>query len=296
MPKTIGYIGMGIMGKPMARNLMKAGFDVSVYNRTKSKTEEIAAEGAKVFDTPAALAETVDVVFINVTDTPDVRAVLFGDDGVGHGAKPGLVVIDNSTISPDATREMAAQMAEKGVEYLDAPVSGGDIGAQKGTLSIMVGGKQEVFDDCRPLLEPMGKAITLVGPVGMGQMTKLCNQIMCAVNMVACCEAISLAKKAGLDTHTMLEVVTAGAGGSWALSNLGPRIADGDMAPGFMVKLIQKDLNLVLEAGRNADMPLPATSLATELFRAAAVNGGADLGTQAMSQVFERLGNLTIAD
>jgi 3-hydroxyisobutyrate dehydrogenase len=295
MAKTIGYIGMGIMGVPMSRNLLKAGFQVSVYNRTKAKAEPLVKEGATAYDSPADLAGNVDVVFTNVTDTPDVRAVLLGPGGVVESAREGLTVVDNSTISPNETAEMAAELKKKGVRYLDAPVSGGDIGAQQGTLTIMCGGEQGVFDDVKPMLEAMGKRVTLMGPVGMGQMTKLCNQIMCAVNMVACCEAISLAKKAGLDVHTMLDVVTAGAGGSWALSNLGPKIADGDMAPGFMVKLILKDLNLVEEASRSAELPIPGTVLATELFRASQANGGGGLGTQAMAQVFEKLGAFQIA-
>ena len=289
--RRLGYIGMGIMGKPMARNLMKGGFSVSVYNRTASKARALAKEGAKVYATPRDLAKNVDVVFTNVTDTPDVEQVLFGPKGVVEGARRGMVVIDNSTISPDATREFAARLGKKGIEYLDAPVSGGDVGAIKGTLAIMVGGKKKVFQQCLPYLEAMGKNITLTGPVGMGQLTKACNQVMCAVNMIACCEALALAKKMGLDPDVMLSVVTKGAGGSWALENLGPKIAHGDMRPGFMVRLIQKDLNLVMEAARRADLPLPGTSLAHELFRAVQAMGAGDCGTQAMGLVTEKLGH-----
>ena len=287
----LGYIGMGIMGKPMARNLMKAGFPVSVYNRTAAKARELAKEGAKVYATPRELAKNADVVFTNVTDTPDVEEVLFGAKGVVAGARRGTVVIDNSTISPDATREFAARLAKKGIEYLDAPVSGGDVGAIEGTLAIMVGGKKKVFDACLPYLAAMGKNITLTGPVGMGQLTKACNQIMCAINMMACCEALALAKTMGLDPDVMLSVVTKGAGGSWALENLGPKIAHGDMRPGFMVKLIQKDLKLVMEAAKGKDLPLPGTSLAHELFRAAQAMDAGDCGTQAMSLVTEKLGH-----
>ncbi|HPO07608.1 MAG TPA: NAD(P)-dependent oxidoreductase [bacterium] len=257
MSQRLGYIGMGIMGNPMARNLLKAGFSVSVYNRTREKTKDIEAEGASVCSSPQELAKRVDVIFTNVTDTPDVRAVLLGKDGVIEGCREGQVVIDNSTVSPRETREIAGILAERGVAFLDAPVSGGDIGAQKGTLTIMVGGDKAVYESCMPYFRAMGSTITWCGESGMGQMTKLCNQILCAVNMVATCECISLAKQAGLDVQTMLEVVSKGAGGSWALANLGPKIAQGDLRPGFMVQLIQKDLRLVMEAARTASLPPP---------------------------------------
>lgn len=293
MSKRLGFIGMGIMGKPMALNLLKAGFSVSVYNRTREKTADIAAKGAPVYDSPRDLAEHVDLIFTNVTDTPDVREVIFGDKGVIHGARPGHVVIDHSTISPAETRQIAQALAEKGVSFLDAPVSGGDVGAQKGTLSIMVGGDPVVFESCLLCLKAMGTTVTLCGEVGMGQMTKLCNQIMCAVNMVAVCECVALAKESGLDVKTMLEVVTQGAGGSWALSNLGPKIAEGDLRPGFMVKLIQKDLRLVMEAARSIALPLPGAALAQQLFTAVEAQDGSDLGTQAMIRTYERLGEFS---
>ena len=217
--------------------------------------------------------------------------MLIGKDGAIHGSRPGQVFVDHSTISPAETRTLAAALEEKGVSLLDAPVSGGDIGAQKGTLSIMVGGEKEVFEACLPYFEAVGKTITLCGPVGMGQMTKLCNQIMCAVGMVAVCECVSLARQSGLDVNKMLDVVTQGAGGSWALANLGPKIAEGDLDPGFMVELIQKDLRLVMEAARSASLPLPGTALAQQLFQSVEAMGGGRLGTQAMIRVFERLGD-----
>ena len=293
MSKRLGYIGMGIMGKPMAFNLLKAGFSVAVYNRTRAKTNDIAAKGAMVYDSPRELAEHVDIVFTNVTDTPDVREVLLGEEGVIRGAHPGQVVIDHSTVSPDETRRIAEALEEKGVLFLDAPVSGGDIGAQRGTLSIMVGGDPAVFESCLPYLKAMGSTVTLCGGVGMGQTAKLCNQIMCAVGMVAVCECIALAKQSGLDVKTMLEVVTRGAGGSWALGNLGPKIAQGDLQPGFMVKLIQKDLRLVVEAARSVALPLPGTALAQQLFTAVEAEGGSNLGTQAMIRTYERLGEFS---
>ncbi|MFH1737746.1 MAG: NAD(P)-dependent oxidoreductase [bacterium] len=294
MTKRLGYIGMGIMGKPMALNLIKAGFPVAVYNRTQEKTSELAEKGATVYSSPRELAEHTDIIFVNVTDTPDVQEVLLGERGVIHGCRAGQIVIDHSTISPSETRKIAQSLAEKEVSFLDAPVSGGDIGAQKGTLSIMAGGDEEVFQSCLPYLKAMGTTITLCGETGMGQMTKLCNQIMCAVDMLATCECISLAKQAGLNVSTMLEVVTKGAGGSWALGNLGPRIAQGDMNPGFMVQLIQKDLRLVMEAARSVSLPLPGTSLSQQLFTSVEAEGGSRMGTQAMIRAFEKLGQFKI--
>lgn len=293
MSKRLGYIGMGIMGKPMALNLIEAGFPMAVYNRTQEKMAEPAAKGALVTASPCELAEHVDIVFINVTDSPDVREVVLGDEGVIHGARSGQVVIDHSTISPVETRRIAQALAEKGVSFLDAPVSGGDVGARQGTLSIMVGGDAAVFESCLPYLKAMGATVTLCGEVGMGQMTKLCNQVMCAVGMVAVCECIALARQSGLDVGTMLEVVTRGAGGSWPLSNLGPKIAEDDLRPGFMVKLIQKDLRLVMEAAHSVSLPLPGTALAQQLFTAVEAEGGSNLGTQAMIRAYERLGEFS---
>ena len=233
----IGFIGLGIMGLPMARNLLKAGHAVIAYNRTRAKADQLAADGAKITDTPRQVAENADIIITIVTDTPDVEAVLFGPDGIAAGAKAGTIIVDMSTISPIRTKEFAAKLAEQQVELLDAPVSGGDIGAQKGTLTIMVGGTETAYQKCLPLFEVMGSRVTHVGPSGSGQMVKMCNQILCAVNMLGVCEALSLAKKSGLDLDKMLNVVTAGAGGSWALQNLGTKIVKGELEPAFMVKL-----------------------------------------------------------
>ncbi|MBN1351936.1 NAD(P)-dependent oxidoreductase [candidate division KSB1 bacterium] len=292
--REIGFIGLGIMGYPMAQNLIKAGYNLAVYNRTLSKAESLAKEGARVMDSPMAVAQNAEVVITIVTDTPDVEQVLFGETGLFKGAKAGLIVVDMSTISPSATRDFSARLSVKNIQLLDAPVSGGDIGAQKGTLTIMVGGEENTFKKCLPLFEVMGSRVTHVGPNGSGQMVKLCNQILCAVNMIAVCESLSLAKKSGLDLEKMLKVVTAGAGGSWALSNLGPKIISGDLEPAFMVKLIQKDLRLVLEAAKNNSLPIPGTALANQLFEALEAGGNGELGTQAMIKVFENLGNFRI--
>jgi 3-hydroxyisobutyrate dehydrogenase len=282
---------MGIMGSAMALNLVKAGYEVTVWNRTASKCDALEAAGAAVAQSPADMAAAgPDVILTNVTDTADVEQVLFGDAGVTQSAKAGLIVVDNSTISPDQTQQFAARLAEKGVQWLDAPVSGGDVGARNGTLSIMVGGDGDTFDRCRPVFEVMGKSIVHLGPAGMGQVCKACNQICVSANLIGVCEALALARKCGLDMAKMIEVVSGGAAGSWQLANLGPKIAAGDHAPGFMIDLVLKDLSLVADAARAQKLPLSATALAESYFRAVAATGGGRLGTQAMARTVEQLG------
>lgn len=289
----IGYIGLGIMGKPMALNLLKAGHDLWVFNRTASRGEPLAQAGATVAESPAAVAREVEAVFINVTDTPDVESVIFGPNGIVKSAQAGLTVIDNSTISPAATRDFAQRLGEKGVHYLDAPVSGGDIGAQKGTLAIMVGGEEEIFQRYESLFEALGSKIVHVGPVGAGQTCKACNQLFCALHMLACSEGIALARNAGLDPAIMVDVVSSGAGGSWALSNLGPKIVDDDMRPGFMIDLLVKDLRLAGELAQQAQVGIPGAALAQQLFVAAQADGLGKLGTQALSKIIQKLARKT---
>ncbi len=289
--RSVGYIGMGIMGSAMALNLVKAGYGVTVWNRTASKCKPLEDAGAAVAQSPADMAAAgPDVICTNVTDTADVEQVLFGDAGVAKAARAGLIVVDNSTISPDRTQQFAARLAEKGVQWLDAPVSGGDVGARNGTLSIMVGGDGDAFERCRPIFEIMGKSIVYLGPAGMGQVCKACNQICVSVNLNGVCEALALAKKCGLDMTKMIEVISGGAAGSWQLANLGPKIAVADHAPGFMIDLVLKDLSLVADAARTQKLPLPATALAESCFRAVAADDGGRLGTQAMARTFEKLG------
>lgn len=288
---TVGYIGLGIMGSAMAANLLKAGFKVIVWNRTAARAQPLVALGATLADSPADLAaRKPDVICLNVTDTPDVEAVLFGERGLATKAAPGLIVVDHSTISPVATQDFAARLQQQGVTLLDAPVSGGDVGARNGTLSIMVGGPEEAFTRCRPLFEAMGKAITHMGPAGMGQACKACNQVAVSVTLLGVCEAMALAQRCGLDVKKMIQVVAAGAGGSWQLANLGPRIASGDMAPGFMIDLVLKDLAIVGDTAREKRLPLPATGLAETCFRSVAAGGGGRQGTQAICQAVEKLG------
>ena len=281
-PLKIGYLGLGIMGLPMTLNLLKAGHTVKVWNRSAHKAAPALAAGTTQGATPAEVAGASDIVFINVTDTPDVEAVLFGPNGVAAGAKPGLSVVDNSTISPVATREFAHKMAGLGVAFLDAPVSGGDIGAKNGTLSIMVGGDEATFEKVKPVLAAMGKNIQLLGPVGAGQACKACNQICVLGNLMATCEAIKLAQAMGLDVQKMAEVVSAGAGGSWQLQNLGPKIAKGDLAPAFMIDLALKDLAIVLDAAQKSGLDLSGTAMAEQRLKQAKGKTDGRHGTQAM--------------
>jgi 3-hydroxyisobutyrate dehydrogenase len=290
----IGFIGLGIMGRPMARNLMRAGFSLTVWNRSRPGIDELVGDGAAAGESPQDVAAKSDVIITIVTDSPDVEQVVLGERGVIHGAQPGAVVIDMSTISPEVTRQISARLKERDVRMLDAPVSGGDKGAIAGTLSIMVGGEEPVFERCRPVFEAMGKNIVYMGESGSGQTAKLCNQIACAVNIQAMCETLMFAVRSGIDPHRMLQAVTAGAAGSWMMANLAPRVLNGDLAPGFMVRLQQKDLRLVLEAAEQMHLPLPATVLVQQLFRSVEAAGGGDLGTQAIITALEKLADYRI--
>jgi len=293
----LGYIGLGIMGAPMARNLMDAGYPMVVWNRSPEKCRPLEQAGAVAAESPAELAKQGPaVIFINVTDTPDVEAVLFGEDGVASTAQPGTIVVDHSTISPDQTRDFAKRLAEQGVDLVDAPVSGGDTGAQQGTLSIMVGGRREAFERVRPMLEVVGKSVVHLGEPGLGQVCKACNQVAVVTALVGVCEALALAKQAGLAMDQMIVVVSGGAGGSWQLANLGPKIASGDHAPGFMIDLVLKDLGIVLDAGQRQGLPLEATAHAAELFKRVAEQGGGALGTQAIAKALESAGGFTYDD
>jgi 3-hydroxyisobutyrate dehydrogenase len=269
------------MGFPMAANLLRAGFRVSAYNRTLDRAKPLIALGATVVGSPAEAARDAEVVITMVSDTPDVEQVILGKGGIVEAIRPGAVVIDMSTISPRVTKQIAGDLAARGVEMLDAPVSGGVNGATEGTLSIMAGGKPGVFERCRPVFE-----------AGQGQMTKLCNQITIASNLVAAAEAVAFAKKAGLDAQTMVEAVGAGAAGSWVMQVLGPKMVSHDFAPGFMVKLQQKDLRLVMEAACELQVSVPGAMLANQLFTSVEAAGGGDLGTQALVTVLEKLAGM----
>ncbi|MEM7577284.1 MAG: NAD(P)-dependent oxidoreductase [Planctomycetota bacterium] len=288
----LGYVGLGIMGSAMAANLLKAGYDVAVWNRSPEKMEPLVALGATACSSAAEVASVSEVVFTNVTDTPDLEQVLFTVMGLAAGAdeKRGLIVVDHSTVSPAATRAFAERLKEYDVTLLDAPVSGGDTGAKAGTLSIMVGGPPDVFDQVLPMLEVVGGTVTYLGETGSGQACKACNQVAVLGALLGTCEAIALSKKLGLDPSAMLEVVSAGAGGSWQLANLGPAVIEGDMLPGFFVDYLLKDLRLVQEAASASGQALPMTAAAEQLMRAASAMGHGRAGTQAVSKVIDALG------
>ena len=286
----IGWIGTGIMGAPMALRLIGGGHRVRVFNRSPEKARALAADGATVTADVAACVAGAEVVFIMVPDTPDVQATVAK---IEPGLKAGQIVVDMSTIAPAAERAIAARLKAKGgVEYLDAPVSGGDVGARDGTLAIMVGGDAVAFARARPLFELMGKRITHMGASGAGQMTKLANQIAVALALEAAAEAIKFAKAGGLDASRVVEAIGAGAAGSWQLSNLGPKIIAGDYRPGFFVKLIRKDLRLVAEAARESKLALPGLALMASMFNASAALGHDLDGTQAVAAALDRLADV----
>lgn len=290
----LGFIGLGIMGRPMVRNLLKAGYEVTVWNRSEPGVHVCVEAGAQRGSSPADVASKVDVVLTCVTDSPDVRHVYLGERGVIESARPGLTAIDHSTISPSVTREVAAELGKKGVKMLDAPISGGEKGAIEGTLSIMVGGPEETFNEALPVLQAMGKRITRIGDNGMGQVVKLCNQIVGALNNLAVCEGLILAAKAGADVNRMVEAVAAGAAGSWAMSNLAPKVLARDFKPGFMVKLQQKDLRLVLEAAKELKLSLPGTALVNQLFQSVEGEGLGGEGIQALVKALEKLSHVEV--
>jgi 3-hydroxyisobutyrate dehydrogenase len=291
---TIGFIGTGIMGAPMVRNLMRAGHALIVHSRTRAKAESLIREGARWAESPAAAAaENAQVVISNISDSPDVEAVYLGPAGVCETLRPGTLCVDMSTIAPEVTRRVAAEVEKRGGSFLDAPVSGGKTGAEAGTLSIMVGGKATDLACVRPILEVLGKSIVHCGPVGSGQLAKLCNQIVCGLNLLAVSEAIVFAKRVGLDPAIMLQAISKGAAASWALENLGPRMLARDFAPMFMIDLQQKDLRIALSTARESHVPLPGTALVAQLLAANQAAGEGREGTQALVKTIERLAQLS---
>jgi 3-hydroxyisobutyrate dehydrogenase len=294
LPK-IGFIGLGLMGKPMARNLMKKGYAVTVYNRSKKSVDELVVEGAKMALTPKETGETSDIIIDMVTDAPDVKEVVLGPHGVIEGAKRGTIVIDMSTNSPEVSKFIASELGKKEIEFLDAPVSGGDKGAREGTLTIMVGGKLEVFNKCFPVFQVLGKTITFVGGVGSGQAMKLCNQVAVAVHTLATSEALLFGTSLGLKVEDILKVLTSGAAGSWNLQNLGPKIAARDFEPGFKAAHLYKDLKAILRSSEGEKLTLPATMAAYELFGAVLASENGEKGTQVVATVLEKLAERKIA-
>jgi 3-hydroxyisobutyrate dehydrogenase len=285
----IGFIGLGIMGRPMVRNLLGAGFPVTVWNRSRPGMDACVTEGATEAAGPKEVAAASNVVITIVGDAPDVEQVALASNGIIEGAHQGLVHIDMTTQSPEVTRNIAARLAAVDVEMLDAPVSGGEQGAINGTLSIMVGGKEDVFERCRPVFEAMGKTIVYCGPSGSGQVVKLCNQVCVSVTNLAVCEAITLCQRAGVDPSRMLEAVGAGAGASWQLANLGPKMLEGDFRPGFKAEHQLKDLRHALETAHEGGAALPATTLAHELFARLKDQGLGQEGTQALFKAVQAM-------
>jgi len=288
-PTRIGWIGTGVMGTSMCGHLIDAGHQMTVYSRTRERAQPLLDKGAGWAETPAEVATRSDVIFTMVGYPSDVREVVLGEQGVLAGAAGGSVVVDMSTSEPSLAVEIAAVASRQDVESLDAPVSGGDVGARNATLSIMVGGDAETVERVRPLLEVMGKTIIHLGPAGAGQHTKMVNQTLIATGMIGVCEALLYAHRAGLDLETVLAAVGGGAAGSWSLTNYAPRILGGDYAPGFMVEHFIKDMEITLAEARRMNLALPGLALAHELYLALRAQGGGRDGTQSLIRALARI-------
>ncbi|MBE0672318.1 MAG: NAD-binding protein [Anaerolineales bacterium] len=292
----VGYIGLGLMGKSIARNILKAGFPVIVHNRSRAAVDELAAEGATAANSPKEVAEQVDVVFTNLPDSPDVEKVALGENGILAGAKAGLIMVDNSTIKPASARLIAEKLKEKSVFSLDAPVSGGDIGAKNGTLTIMVGGDADALEKVMPVLQAMGKTITHVGDAGAGQVAKAANQIMVAAQMVAMGELLVFSKKAGVDPRKVVDAIKAGAAQCWALDIKPLRLFDGNRNPGFKSYMQLKDMNIVLDTAKEYDVPVSGTEANTKLYQMMIEMGMGELDNSAVVGVIEKLAGVGILD
>ncbi|MBC8504208.1 MAG: NAD-binding protein [Anaerolineales bacterium] len=294
--QTVGYIGLGIMGKSMARNILKAGYPLVVHNRSREPVDELVSEGAKEAFSPSEVAAQVDVVFTNLPDSPDVEQVAIGSGGIIEGAKEGLIFVDNSTIKPATARLIAEKLAEKGVLSLDCPVSGGDIGAQKGTLAMMVGGPAEALEKVMPIFEVVGKTITHVGDSGAGQIAKAANQVMVAAQMVAMGELMILAKKAGADPEKVVAAIQGGAAQCWSLDVKPERLFAGNRQPGFKAYMQAKDLGIVMDTAREYGVPMPSNAVHTQLFNAMLQMGMAELDNSAVIGVIEALADTALLE
>lgn len=290
----VGFIGLGIMGKPMARNLLNAGYELVVFNRSLAPMEEIAAEGAQLGDSPRDIAARSDVVILMLPDSPDVEQVVFGPQGVVESIRPGSTLVDMSSVSPVTAIKVATELSAKGAKVLDAPVSGGDVGAVKGTLSIMVGGPEEVFNEMLPIFRALGKNIVLCGGHGAGQITKLCNQVLVALQLEAVGEALVLGAKAGVDPAKIVQVLSGGLARCGVLENRGMRIVNRDFEPGFRVRLHYKDLNNALAAAKAYDVPLPVTAVVAEMFKSLKVAGRGELDHSAITTFLEDLADVVV--
>jgi 2-hydroxy-3-oxopropionate reductase len=284
---NVGYIGLGLMGKSIARNILKAGFPLIVHNRSRAAVDELVTEGARAAISPKEVAEQVDVIFTNLPDTPDVEKVVLGEDGILAGAHDGLIYVDNSTIKPASARMIAEKLAAKNVLALDAPVSGGDIGAKNGTLTIMVGGDASALEKVMPVFNAMGKTVTHVGDPGAGQVAKAANQIMVAAQMVAMGELLVFSKKAGVDPRKVVEAIKGGAAQCWTLDVKPPRLFDGNRSPGFKAHMQLKDLRIILDTAREYDIPISGTIENTKLFQQMIDSGMGELDNSAVVGVME---------
>lgn len=290
----VGYIGLGLMGKSMARNILKAGFPLVVHNRSQAAVDELVAEGAVRAASPKEVAEQVDVVFTNLPDSPDVELVALGENGIIEGAHEGLILVDNSTIKPASARMIAEKFSAKNMFALDAPVSGGDIGAKNGTLTIMVGGDASALEKVMPVFKSIGKTITHVGDAGAGQVAKAANQIMVAAQMVAMGELLVFSKKAGVDPKKVVDAIKAGAAQCWSLDVKPPRLFDGNRAPGFKAYMQLKDLNIVLDTAKEYDVPISGAEANTNLFQQMINEGMGELDNSAVVGVIEKLAGVEI--
>jgi 2-hydroxy-3-oxopropionate reductase len=296
MRPRIGYIGLGLMGKPIASNLLQAGFPLTVHNRSREAADELVGRGARAADSPRAVAEASDFVFTSLPDSPDVEHVVLGPQGVREGCRPGMVFVDNSTIKPETARHIAAELGAVGAAALDAPVSGGDVGARAATLAIMVGGPKEAFDRVLPAFQAMGKTITHVGDSGAGQVAKACNQIMAAATMVAMSELLLLARKAGVDPQRVVEAIRGGAAQCWTLDVKPPRLFAGERRPGFKASMMHKDLAIILDTARTFGMPLPMSALNLQLYESMLQMGMGSLDNSAVIGVYEAMGATTLLE
>lgn len=294
MAEQIGFVGLGIMGKPMARNLMKAGYALTVYDIMGEPMEELATEGATAASSAGEVAATTDKIITMLPDSADSEKAILGPDGVLEGARPGAIVIDMSSIAPSMSQKIALQCAQKSVEFLDAPVSGGEPGAINATLAIMVGGKQQVFDQCQDLLNTVGGNVVLTGDVGAGNITKLANQIIVAANIEALSEALVLAQKAGVDPERVFNAIRGGLAGSAVMEAKGPMMLDRNFRAGFRIRLHQKDLRNVLQTAQELNVPLPVTALVQQMLGSLINDGEQDADHSAILHFLEKMAHVEV--
>ncbi|HKY79289.1 MAG TPA: NAD(P)-dependent oxidoreductase [Anaerolineales bacterium] len=292
----LGFIGLGLMGKPMAAHLLRAGFPLTVHNRSQAAVAELVAAGAAVAASPAGVAAATDLIFTCLPDSPDVERIVLGPQGILAGARPGLIVVDHSTILPATARKLAEALAARGLQFLDAPVSGGQLGSQNGTLTIMVGGDAAALETARPALQAYSSTITHIGGPGAGQVAKCCNQIMVASQMAAMAELLVFARKAGVDPRKVVAAIRGGAAQCWTLDNKPERLFAGNRQPGFKASMQAKDLGIIMDTAAELGMPLPATTVTTQLYDEMLELGMGDLDNSALVGVLEKMAGMELLD